>query len=176
MGNFYTDVIQKDPRFMSVNAVVDLGLLEPVTRAAVQAIIVAATQLGHRLVPVETYRSTQRQAFLFQKRVTQLKTVGVHHYGCACDLAREDGGVYDPRGEDYLFLRTLAEEHGLISGVDWGEPAKQHSFRDWDHVQRVAVSRQDSLFDGRWYPDEGYRPLTDLGDRAPTPFNAPLVT
>lgn len=173
--NFYTDVIQKDHRFNSVQPVTDLELLEPVTRTAVDAIIQAAASLGHRLVPVETYRSVDRQKHLYATGATQLRDVGVHHYGLACDLALEDGGKYDPHGQDYTFLRTLAEQHGLLSGIDWGLPGQSHTFRDYDHVQRIAELRQPALFASTWYPDALYRPLNDLGRKTITPLGAPLV-
>ena len=163
MGNFYTDVIAKDRRFHSVQLVNDLGLLEPATRAAIAAVIADAAKLGHKIVPLETYRSRERQAALFRKGATKLKSVGVHHYGLACDLGLMDTGAFDPDGQHYLFLREIAESHGLIWGGDWGTPKAPHNFRDYDHVQRCSIQRQAHLFDGTWYPDAAYDPLADYG-------------
>ena len=173
MDNFYTNATMKDSRFHSIECCKDLGLLEPITRASVQTIIAAAAKLGKTLVVLETYRSPARQQYLFTKRVTQLRKVGVHGYSLAADLGLENPN-YDGNGEHYLFLRNLAEEAGMISGIDWGTPNQSHSFRDWDHIQRVAVSRQNSLFAGTWYPDENYKPLDDLGHRVPTPIDRPV--
>ena len=50
MGNFFTDVIKKDPRFHSTNRISDIALLEPVTRAAVQAVISDAAAQAHLAV------------------------------------------------------------------------------------------------------------------------------
>lgn len=170
--SFYTDVIQKDQRFRSIEPVRDLNLLEPVTRAAIQCIIADAAKAEHTLVVLESYRSKERQAYLFTKGATRLRNVGVHHYGLACDLGLQDGGKYDPNGQHYLFLRELTEGHGLIWGGDWGTPQAPHSFRDYDHVQRCSIQKQSELFDGVWYPDAAYNPLADYGRTAAAPCQA----
>ena len=64
MGNFYTDVIKKDPRFNGpdVNVVVcDMNLLEPGFRASVVQMQAMAKAAGHELKVAETYRSQARQ-------------------------------------------------------------------------------------------------------------------
>lgn len=151
MGNFYQDVISTDPRFASITRISDVMLLEPITRAAVQAIIAGAARQGITLVAFETYRSQQRQSALFAQGATQLQTVGVHHYGLACDLVCLVGGELSWK-PDYSFLGPLAKANGLVWGGDWGEPSVRHSFVDLDHVQRCSVSQQDELFAGTWYP------------------------
>lgn len=65
MGNFYTDVIQQDPRFNSTTRVADPALLEPTMRQLVQQIIDSADQMGISLMIFETYRSQARQQELF---------------------------------------------------------------------------------------------------------------
>jgi hypothetical protein len=151
--SYYTDVIQDDARFHSTAACRDIWLLEPVTRAAVQAIIADAAAAGIVLFVTETYRSCERQQQLFAAGGTHLRTVGVHHYGLACDFAKLIDGVASWAG-DWGFLCGLAVAHGLICGGDWGEPNVPHSFRDFDHVQRCTLAQQDELFAGAWYPDE----------------------
>lgn len=151
MGNFYTDVIQKDPRFNDSAECRDVELLEPVTRAAVAAIIADAADQGITLCVSETYRSPARQAALFAQGLTQLKDVGVHGYGLACDFFKLVDGKASWAG-DWSFLRDLAEKHGAISGLDWGNPTIRHSFVDPDHVQGCAVDQQEALFSGTWYP------------------------
>ena len=157
MGNFYTDIIQNDPRFHSTQSIRDPNLLEPVTRAAVAAIIADAEAMGIRLIVTETYRSADRQAMLFQQGATQLKEVGVHHYGLAADFAKIIDGAASWAG-DWAFLRDLAGKYGLISGLDWGLPGVHHSFVDPDHVQRCPVAQQRELFSGAWYPDSDAPP------------------
>lgn len=157
MSNFYTDVIQKDPRFNTVAQINDVMLLEPVTRAAVQAIIADAKQKGVNIIVGETYRSKPRQQLLFTKGVTKLKTVGVHHYGLACDLWITHNGQVDWRA-DYMILGPLAKAHKLIWGYDWGTPNQSHTFRDIDHVQRCTIADQSRLFAGSFYPDANYDP------------------
>lgn len=156
--SFYTDVIQQSPQFTSRNRVADLNLLEPVTRAAVQQIIARAASNGVKLMVFETYRSQERQTELFNQHATQLKTVGVHHFGLACDLVKDVNGEPSWKG-DFTFLKPLADGSGLIWGGDWGNDTVVHSFRDMDHVQRINVADQSKLFNLSWYPDDGYKPV-----------------
>ena len=157
MGNFFTDVIEKDPRLGSTARVDDITLLEPVTQQAVLAIVADAKALGIDLMVYETFRSQDRQSELFAKKATKLETVGVHHYGLACDLVKDIGGDPSWKG-DFSFLGKLAKKHGLIWGGDWGKPGVPTKFVDGVHVQRVTVARQRQLFAGTWYPDAAYDP------------------
>lgn len=162
MVNFYTDTIQHDPRYTSTACCKDLDMLEPVTRAAVQAMLVDAAAAGTPLVVVETFRSKARQTMLFNQHATELRTVGVHNYGLAADITKLVDGEPSWKG-DFSILGVLAKKHGLVWGGDWDEPnLPAHAFRDWDHVQRINVSRQVALFAGSWYPDASYMPTDDL--------------
>ena len=158
MGNFYTDVIKKDPRFHSTKRINDPALLEPVTRAAVQAVIADAAARGIKLMIFETFRSQERQVTLFEQGATQLRTVGVHNYGLACDLVKDINGEPSWKG-DFSFLGVIAPHHRLVWGGDWGRPDLPHSFRDNDHVQRCSVAMQAQLFRGEFYPDANYDPF-----------------
>jgi hypothetical protein len=160
MGNFYTDTIKKSPKISSRKRVADLTLLEPVTRKLARAIIADAKEHGVKLMVFETYRSKQRQTDLFNNGATQLKNVGVHHYGLACDLVRDVNGEPSWKG-DFSLVGKLAHHHGLIWGGDWGTPNIHHSFVDPGHVQRCTVARQANLFRGSFYPDAAYNPYTD---------------
>jgi hypothetical protein len=160
MENFYTSVIAHDPRFNSVARVSDASLLDPTTRELVEGIISAAHQMGIEIMIFETYRSQNRQQELFNQGATKLRTVGVHHYGLACDIVRVVSGEPSWKG-DFSFLGQLAHSSGLIWGGDWGAPNIKHSFIDSVHVQRCTVARQADLFAGRWYPDEIYNPYDD---------------
>ncbi|MGA2739343.1 MAG: M15 family metallopeptidase [Bryobacteraceae bacterium] len=158
--SFYTEVIQQNPQFHSTTAVRDMELLEPATRAAVQAIIDGAAAQGVTLEVTETYRSQERQQQLFAQHATQLETVGVHHYGLAADFCKVVDGKAAWDG-DWSFLTPLCAANGMIWGGDWGQPDKPHSFRDYDHVQRCEVSEQAALFAGTWYPQAAASPATD---------------
>lgn len=138
-----------------------MDLLEPVTRSLVQQVLEEAATLGIALMVFETYRSQERQLDLFQQGKSQLHTVGVHHYGLACDLVRDVAGAPSWDG-DFSFLRTIARRHQLIWGGDWGTPGQPHKLFDAVHVQRCSVARQDALFRGEWYPDADYDPYKDL--------------
>jgi hypothetical protein len=160
MGNFYNDVICKDSRFASLTRVNDPSLLEPSTRRLVESIVSAAQQMGIEVMIFETYRSQNRQQELFNNGATKLRTVGVHHYGLACDIVRVAAGEPCWKG-DFSFLGQLAHSSGLIWGGDWGAPEIKHSFVDSVHVQRCTVTLQGDLFAGAWYPDEAYNPYHD---------------
>lgn len=160
--SFYSEIILRDPRHASLEIVRDVTLLEPGTRAAVAALVAEAAANAHRLVVLETYRSQARQGRLFLEGATQLRHVGCHGYGVAADIGVESAtGAIDWKA-DYGLLGELAEKHGLIWGGDWGTPKCPHSFRDYDHVQRVPVFRQPALFAGEWYPPEDYDPYVDM--------------
>src|SRR5262245_21800376 len=161
MTSFYTEVIEHDARFDSAKRIDDLALLEPVTRGLVTEIIRAAAFMGFDLAAFETYRSQARQRKLFAEGTTQLKKVGVHHYGLACDLVKRVGGELTWKG-DYSFLGELARSAGLIWGGDWGTPERHHTFIDSVHVQRCTVARQPLLFAGEWYPEDDYNPYEDV--------------
>jgi hypothetical protein len=160
MGNFYTDVISKDARFQSTNRVADLALLEPKTCALVQSILAASATAGTKLLVFETFRSQARQILLFNQGASKLRDVGVHHYGLACDIVRDVDGEPSWKGS-FDFLGVLAHKNGLIWGGDWGDPTAKHTFIDADHVQRVTLARQVTLFAGTWYHDEDYDPYRD---------------
>jgi hypothetical protein len=153
--SFYTDILAKSPVFHAKMPIRDVMLLEPVTRDAVQKIIKFAGQEGVTLQVLETYRSQELQEAYFARGATQLKTVGVHHYGLACDLGIVIGGQVNWKA-DYSILGKYAAQFGLVWGGDWGTPSAPHSFRDYDHVQRIAVADQAKLFSGAWYPDNNY--------------------
>lgn len=156
--SFYTEVLQPHEHFHNMGKMNDPNLLEPVTRAAVQAIIADAAEMGIVLIAFETYRSAERQQHLFATGATKLQHVGVHHYGLACDLVVTKDG--NPTWEvSYDFLRDLAKKHGMIWGGDWGTPQDHHSFIDADHVQRCTIADQNKLFLGEWYPGENYNPV-----------------
>jgi hypothetical protein len=157
MGNFFTDVISKDAKLNSPKRVADLKLLEPVTRQRVEAIIADAKANGVELMVFETFRSQARQAELFNQGASKLRTVGVHHYGLACDIVKVVAGEPSWKGS-FSLVGQLAHEHGLIWGGDWGAPNIRHSFVDAVHVQRCSIAKQAGLFRGVWYPDDDYDP------------------
>jgi hypothetical protein len=160
MGNFYTDVICKDVHFASLTRVSRPSLLEPTTRQLVENVVAAARQMGIEVMIYETYRSQNRQQELFTNGATRLRTVGVHHYGLACDIVRVAAGEPCWKG-DFSFLGQLAHSSGLIWGGDWGAPEIKHRFVDSVHVQRCTVTRQGDLFAGAWYPNDAYDPYDD---------------
>jgi hypothetical protein len=156
--SFLTDVIQKDIRFNSTAECRDPTLLEPHFRTVVEAIIADAASHGWKLEIGETFRSKARQEYLFAKGATELKDVGVHGYGLACDLLYINNGKYDTIGPHYSFLMGLCKVHSCpwgdtVWGGNWDEPNLPHSFRDWDHIQAITLAEQPKLFSGEWYPE-----------------------
>jgi hypothetical protein len=160
MPSFYDTTLRNSKAFRSDVVCKDLNLLEPGTRAAVLALMAEAKADGIDIRLLETYRSQTRQSYLFTKRATQLRVVGCHGYGVAADFGVFTRGRYEEGNKPYVFLKTLARKHGLISGQDWGH-AKEGSFVDSGHVQRVPVWRQAALFNGAFYPPVNYDPYAD---------------
>jgi hypothetical protein len=159
--SFYNTVIRNSKYFGSDVVCKDVAMLEPGTRAAVLAMLADAKTEGVDLRVLETYRSQTRQSALFQERRTQLRTVGCHGYGIACDFGVFVNGRYAEDNKPYVFLRELARKHGMISGQDWGH-SKEGGFVDSGHVQRCPVWRQPALFNGSWYPPAtDYDPYAD---------------
>lgn len=158
MGNFYTDVIKQDHRFGSTDVINDLALLEPTFRGRILNFISYASARGHSVRVAETYRSQARQTQLWEKKLTELKTVGVHGFGLAADLAIYVNGKYDPNGQDYMFFVEAAKQADELSGINWGEPCAEHGFKDYDHLQGVPLALQPALFAGTWYPSPGFDP------------------
>jgi hypothetical protein len=156
--SFYFDVLKQHPHFTLSQRCAEPMLLEPVTRAAVEAVIADAAAMGISLMIFESFRSQARQQQLFDAGATQLKSVGVHNFGLAADLVRSVNGEPSWKG-DFTFLAKLAKKHGLIWGGDWNAPPPHH-FVDAVHVQRCSVARQAHLFAEAWYPDGVYDPYT----------------
>jgi hypothetical protein len=112
----YEDLIKNDPRFDSVKRVSAMALLEPVTRTAINNITDDARALGIDLMVFETYRSQARQQELFNQGASKLRTVGVHHYGPACDLVKVVSGEPSWKG-DFSFLGCVILELHSKSNV-----------------------------------------------------------
>lgn len=184
MSTFYSINIRNSKYFRSDVVCKDVAMLEPGTRAAVLAMLEDAKAEGVDLRLLETYRSQTRQSALYMDRRTQLRTVGCHGYGVACDFGVFVNGKYAEDNKPYVFLRELARKHGMISGQDWGH-AREGNFVDSGHVQRVPVWRQGQLFSDAWYPPADYDPYADsaahghpdvvLNLGAPVPKSAPAL-
>lgn len=155
--SYFNDVIKSHTLYHTAGRVADMNLLEPVMHDSIVSIIEDAKVLNVELMVFETFRSKERQAELFKQGATKLQTVGVHHYGLACDLVKSINGEPSWKG-DFHFLGLLARRRGLIWGGDWGDPSRPHSFVDAVHVQRCSLKDQLALFRGDWYPDEVYNP------------------
>ena len=72
------------------------------------------------------------------------------------ELTREIDALFGAADRETWAERL--DQHGLIWGCDWGNPAIHHDFIDQPHVQRVALGRQAALFKNEWYPDDSYDP------------------
>lgn len=164
MGNFFTDVIQRDPRYRTTVVVRDPGLLEPGFREKVERFIAdVGSQTGIELVAVETFRSRERQEKVFLSGASKLRTVGTHHYGLAVDFAKRGRGGKLTWDGPWDFMPRVAERYGLTSLYPG----------DAGHVQGCAIAQQPALFSGKWYPGAA----TGTGSLAPIPVSveAPLV-
>lgn len=142
--NAFLKKLRADPRFRSTERISDPALLHPSFRRKVEWILAEARKRGQEFVLLETYRSKERQLELFDQGVTQLKAVGVHHYGLAADLVRKVDGKLT-WSASYRLLGELSDKQGLVWGGRW-------KFVDAAHVQAIAVKDQARLFRGEWYP------------------------
>ncbi len=146
--SFYTEVIVHDPRFRQRSVCRDPALLFPPFRELIRQIIAEAGAQKQIFQITETYRSTERQRYLWAEGATQLRDNSVHHYGLACDFVRIIGGkaIWTNPAHTYAMLGKLAAERRLVWGGDWP------SVRDYTHIQYIQVADQDKLFSNLWYP------------------------
>jgi hypothetical protein len=145
--SFYTRVLVNADCYESEDRISDLDLLEPITLTAVLGILADADAAGTPLIVIETYRSLARQEQLYAEGATQLRAVGTHHYGLACDFALWIDNQPSWDGS-FDIIGLLAKKYNLVWGGTWG---------DFGHVQRIAVADQPRLFAGTWYPGDLYR-------------------
>lgn len=160
-ANWFWGEIVPSKAFNSTEICRDLRLLFPPVRRKVLAIVSDLWGHGQEVTVFETYRSQERQAQLFRQGVTQLRNVGVHHYGLAADIVRIVDGQPNWDVDHSLVVRS-ARAHGLISGADWGFPNRTHSIVDPYHVQLCSIRDQQKLFNHTWFPDERYEPYAHL--------------
>lgn len=159
MSNFFTDKIQRDPRYRASGVVKDVDLLEPGFRARVDALFAESKAAGTELQITETFRSSERQRALFVGGKTRLRKVGVHHYGLAVDTVKRVKGRLTYDG-DWTFMAPLLARHGLHpSGLSG----------DFNHIQGVTQAQQAGLFAGTWYPGGD-----GIGTVAPIPAIVPV--
>lgn len=146
-------IIKPSQFYKSIETCKDTSLLFPDFKLKVKNLMVTARQLvpSISLIITETYRSVDRQQYLFTQGSTKLKNVGMHHYGLAVDFAKVLPVSGTKRDElswkgDWSFLGKLATQHGLVWGGDWNEPTLKHSFQDLDHIQYVTLEEQTEIF------------------------------
>lgn len=155
--NFFTDVIQRDPRYRTRATVRDMDLLEPGFREKVERLMRdALAEEDTQLTVVETYRSRERQEQVFRQGASKLRTVGTHHYGLAVDFAKKVGTRVTWDGS-WKFMPRLALRYGLTSLYP----------NDAGHIQGCTIPQQRDLFAGRWYPGT----QIGVGSVAPVPVN-----
>jgi hypothetical protein len=177
-GNFYHDVLKASPIFNSPQACHDLDMLEPVTRDAVRQVIAEAAKLGHKLVPVETYRSQARQAYFFRKHLTRIPRVGCHHFGLACDLAMMTPGRLT-RVASITPSCVIWQRHPGLFQASTGARRQSRTASGTGTMSSASRSGiSGALFAETWYPASDYRPLErlqpypDHRDRRPGPHPA----
>jgi hypothetical protein len=107
--NFYITTIKPHAAFRSRSRIATTELLVPEFRDKIQKILMDSSYLDDEFMVWETYRSKERQLDLFTRGATQLKNVGVHHYGIACDLVRSINGDPSWKG-DFSVLGKLAKK------------------------------------------------------------------
>ncbi len=142
--NFY-DTLKSDPRFHSIAAIHDPGMLFAPFRTKIESVIADLAKRGQTFQIIETFRSQERQHELFLQHATQLDHVGLHGFGLAVDCARVIGGRIHWESALYQEYGVIAEAEGLTWGGRW-------TLGDLVHVQYVTVSDQQKIFSGEFYP------------------------
>ena len=132
---WYEDKIKKHPQYTSAKLVNDLDILYPQFSFLILKLFVSARKEGLPICIYETYRSQERQAELFNKGVTKLKTNGMHHFGIAADLIFLNGKnpSWDSKN-NWQRLGTL----GQALGLEWGGSWK--NFVDLPHFQLIPAT------------------------------------
>ena len=122
----------------------------------VEGFIAACGEAGYPIRPRETYRSPERQAWLYgigrdydpdgrgNPYVTNARTgkAGWHAYRLAVDF--EDLHGNDPHGETLATMRACAATFGLALGADWLTP-------DVPHAQAVELPKSPDAEDQACY-------------------------
>ena len=105
------------------------ALLEPVTRAAVQAIITDAKNPWDRLHGLRKPTGARPGSSCSSTRGADQAAHGRGAPLRACVRHRQVPSMARLRGRViFSLLGTLAQAHGLIWGGDWGAPGVHHSF------------------------------------------------
>lgn len=146
--NWYEDEIKKHSQYISAKLVSDLDILYPQFSLLILKLFVSARKEGLPICIYETYRSQERQAELFSKGVTKLKTNGMHHFGIAADLVFLNGK--NPSWDSKNNWRRLGAL-GQTLGLEWGGSWK--SFVDLPHFQLIpATASEQAKIINKNYP------------------------
>ena len=113
----------------------DLSKLDPKVRQLCEQLIAEAAKQGLKVLITETYRSQERQTYLYEqgrKRpgqiVTNVKEVGYHGYGLAFDFCQNIKG----KEYDDAFMKKVGKI-GEKLGLEWG--GSWTGFKDMPHFQ-----------------------------------------
>jgi cell division protein FtsL len=122
----------------------NLADLQPRVAELATKLLALAKSKGIDVAVSETCRTQERQEALFNNGVTKLRSVGIHGYGLAFDVARADGSPLSTA--DLSELGKLGESIGLTWGGDWGSPGTPHTFVEPEHFQLGSVEEQPHIF------------------------------
>ena len=142
-----------------VSIVKDIGELWPPFATLIKTLLANCKARGAMYRPTETYRSNERQRWLYAqgrtrpgKIVTGIKENGMHRYRIAADFVRYIEDSVSWAAHEYVVLGEEAEKLGLTWGGRW-------AMRDLAHVQLLPVIMPDgqsslTKLRGGWYPKE----------------------
>jgi peptidoglycan L-alanyl-D-glutamate endopeptidase CwlK len=119
----------------------DLDKLHPRVKALAEKLLADAKAAGIRLLVTETYRSKERQEYLYAQGrtmpgsiVTGIKTLGAHSFGVAFDVVPLTASGAADWNNSVAFTRT--GKLGMALGLEWGGSWK--SPVDMPHFQYLG--------------------------------------
>ena len=113
------------------------GELDPAIRGDVERMLADAERAGFEVHVVATYRSSQREAFLFRQGGRTHTLTSMHSYGRAIDVRVGDGNLRHPatRARWAAFRRWVSNYHSGELRI-LGTPERTW---DWQHVEVPAA-------------------------------------
>ena len=158
MAQTHLEWLKTQPEWKSTRIVRDTQYLFQPFGQVVEEILRQISELGLPFAAFETFRSPARQAEVYEKGYSRIKTPGPHAFGLAIDIVgtangKPLSGIFDSASwshQKYPWrkLGEVVESYGLIWGGRW------KSIVDYPHLQAIPVDLKlyRRILSGEWYP------------------------
>jgi len=100
----------------------DIERLNPAMKAKTLQLLDLCRKEGLNVHVFETYRTAERQAWLYANKRSKLKTAGMHGKGLAVDLVFKDAKgnwSWDEKKFNYKRVAEISKSIGLTPGYFW---------------------------------------------------------